>query len=204
MTSPPTPLEVVVCRYKEDPSWTEPWAAYRTVYNKGDDDLPFPSLVTPNEGREGETYLRHIVRRHPNFAPLTVFCQGRIDDHCHMPSVRALLDRALSSSAAAATSYSGLSTLWGVIVDGQDSHGHPGAELWGEVFGSPPPPGARFPVNYNGIFAVSREALLARPRAFYEALLAAIERRGSLGGYALERLWTPLFTHLPTGPSSPV
>lgn len=183
-------FELVVCRFAEDVSWTSPWSAHTTIYNKGLDDLTLPCVLTPNVGREGETYLRHIIARHPHFPAVTVFAQGRVDDHCDMPTVARILDGLAQQTGG--EGYVGLSSLWGNIVDGTDAYGDPGPEMWRRVFGGPPP--AEVPVNYNGIFAVSAGRLAARPKIFYEAALREVELLGPPGGHALERLWTPMFS----------
>jgi len=73
-------VEVVVARFREDPSWTSKYASPNvsfTIYNKG------PALIEqvravplPNVGRESHTYLWHIVQNYDKLAPWTVFTQG--------------------------------------------------------------------------------------------------------------------------------
>jgi Protein of unknown function (DUF3431) len=76
---PRTELEVVLCRYDEDPSWAAPLAPFLTVYNTGKalpaSALPSGAQVTalPNVGRESGSYLHHIVSRYDTLAELTVF-----------------------------------------------------------------------------------------------------------------------------------
>lgn len=188
-------FELVVCRFAEDVSWTRPWSINTTIYNKGLDDLSLPCVLTPNIGREGETYLRHIIARHPHFPTTTVFAQGCIEDHCDMPTVARIL-QGLTPMRGQSEGYVGLSSLWGSIVYGTDAYGEPGPELWHRVFGGSPP--AEVPVNYNGIFAVSAGRLAAYPKTFYEAALREVELLGPRGGHALERLWTPMFSGVST------
>ena len=47
---------------------------------------------------------------------------------------------------------------------------------------------------YNGMFAVSAERLRMHPREAYERLLDFLVRTDPVGGFAVERLWTKLFS----------
>lgn len=74
---------VVIARYKEDISWSEPLNEdYNLiVYNKDpeiEDDYKLP-----NVGREAHTYLHHIVTKYDELNPegYTFFCQGDLLNH---------------------------------------------------------------------------------------------------------------------------
>ena len=85
-------LQVVVVRHAEDISWSDPFAAVRTVYEKTGTELaalpPTPlfataaaasdaaSVVLPNVGKEQHAYLTHIVRNYDSLADRTVFMHG--------------------------------------------------------------------------------------------------------------------------------
>jgi hypothetical protein len=77
--------EIVIARYKEDLSWLKkiPKSIKITVYNKGLDDINYPSIKLPNIGRESHTYLYHIITNYNNLADQTIFCQG--DSIFHSP-----------------------------------------------------------------------------------------------------------------------
>ena len=85
-------LQLVVVRHTEDISWSDPFAAVRTVYEKAGPVLatlpPTPrpaaaaapnaaSVVLPNVGKEQHAYLTHIVRNYDSLAERTVFMHGR-------------------------------------------------------------------------------------------------------------------------------
>lgn len=68
--------ELVVARYNENIDWTKPYNDILTVYNKGvplgmENEIPLP-----NVGREGHTYLYHIVTNYDKLSQMTVFHQG--------------------------------------------------------------------------------------------------------------------------------
>jgi hypothetical protein len=80
----PSKLGVVINRYKEDISPWEPFAKYTTVYAK----FPFTDandtvrheefrnyIDRPNCGREGESYLWHIVNRWEDLQDVMIFSQ---------------------------------------------------------------------------------------------------------------------------------
>jgi hypothetical protein len=77
-------MDLVVARYEEDISWikTLPTQLYSRIYiyNKGTNaefDIPNSEVRTlPNVGREGHTYLTHIVNHYDNLPDITFFVPG--------------------------------------------------------------------------------------------------------------------------------
>jgi hypothetical protein len=67
-------LEIVVSRYNEDLNWLEDYKSYCTIYNKGEPVEEFIQLN--NIGREGHTFIHHIVSNYENLADYTMFLQG--------------------------------------------------------------------------------------------------------------------------------
>ena len=93
---------MVIARHAEDISWSDPFAAVRTVYWKSGEELSvYPgasaagesgwrsaapeaaasamhsdSVVLPNVGKEQHAYLTHIVRNYDSLADRTVFMHG--------------------------------------------------------------------------------------------------------------------------------
>lgn len=98
-------VDLVIARYDEDVSWIRDvltrFAHTRVhvfVYDKGVSDLdasalPDASLTVvrlPNVGRESHTYLEHVIRMRDagtctSAEAVTVFLQGRMDDHVPLP-----------------------------------------------------------------------------------------------------------------------
>lgn len=83
--------ELVVSVYEEDVAWIDSALGTGRVervflYNKGDRKLSFgdPRVVVinvPNIGREGETYLRHIIENWDSLPERMWFCQGDPFEH---------------------------------------------------------------------------------------------------------------------------
>ena len=88
-------LQVVLVRHDEDISWSDSFAAVRTVYDKPGTELPTlplefssagagpvtpeaASVVLPNVGREQHVFLTHIVRNYDSLADWTAFLHGKV------------------------------------------------------------------------------------------------------------------------------
>ena len=76
---------MVVARYNECLNWLLPYEDITIVYNKGADDLPpFKNIIKlENVGREGHTYLYHIIREYDNLSERITFIQGDPATHNH-------------------------------------------------------------------------------------------------------------------------
>ena len=205
-------VEVVVARYREDVSWTAGLVWPVTVYDKSGEELP-GAVPLPNVGREAHTYLTHILRRYPDFPDQTVFLQGdpffhlTADGEAGTAELRELLCERLERNAPfgglawfrlrcdglgrphhmADPSHRGKWKGWGKDI--------PVAEVFTALFRRPAP-NEFIARAATGIFHVSRDRLLTRPRPFYERALALVladpeDERNT--GHAFERLWHLLF-----------
>lgn len=77
---------LVIARYNEDINWLNNIQNTHRIflYNKGDDDIYLHNVYIEklkNVGREAHTYITHIINNYDNLGDITIFCQGRIDDH---------------------------------------------------------------------------------------------------------------------------
>lgn len=77
---------LICARYNENINWLLPLKdELITIYNKGPDDLHlFPKdkvVKLENLGREGGTYLHHIIQNYDDLDDYTVFIQGNPVDH---------------------------------------------------------------------------------------------------------------------------
>jgi len=73
---PKDELEIVLAQYNEDLSWSDKYRRQRTVYCKGTASCAPDAARLENFGREGHTYLSHIVHNYDKLAKWTVFSQG--------------------------------------------------------------------------------------------------------------------------------
>jgi len=73
-------VKIVVARYNESLKWALPMINNVIVYNKGKDDLtyiPEQNIVRcENVGREGGTYVKHIIDNYDNLDDYIIFLQG--------------------------------------------------------------------------------------------------------------------------------
>lgn len=196
-------LEIVVARYNEDLNWLNEFSPICSIYNKGCDDInvyPFEFLKLDNIGREGDTYLRHIIKKYPNFPEYTLFTQGNINDHVKSPlafgqNIRDIMRGAKTDMEG----YIGLSDVsvnngWGEIVEFVcTAHADLPIRQWWDMFFDELPKNNRFTCNFSGIFIVSKERILYHSKEFYEELNKYLLETEPIGGYVLERLWTTIF-----------
>ena len=74
-------FELVIARYKEDISWSDNYKQFRTIYNKGPDDLPGVEYIKrENYGQDCEVFLYHIINNYYNLSNVTMFFQGTYND----------------------------------------------------------------------------------------------------------------------------
>lgn len=206
--------DVVVARYQEDISWLDPIRHKVHVYDKGGHQAPidhgYASWTTlPNTGREGATYLRHILDTYGKAGPdVTVFVQGRIDDHLPpgerdpLAYVMKMAEEAAAGGASVPRFRIQLSHSW--------RHKHYlGKALhvcdlclgdWIERYIQVPfPHGASCvaPFYMNGIFAVTAGSIRARNREYYQEVLQQLDAEDPEAGHYLERCWAIMFPRRP-------
>lgn len=198
--------ELIVARYKECMrplralSEYLPLVIYDKFDRRSDNALPniphFPCVAfrgaqhakSPT-GREAHTYLYHILKRYPEFPAHSIFIQGGVADHSESTLQRI---RELAKADFANCAFHPLG--WPIELnrlDGAPTHfGLPIKRIFTRLFSSPCPEYVLF--CCASLFVVSKERILARPRAFYEEAMQIIYDE-PLAGYALERLWGAIF-----------
>ena len=216
-----TSVELVVARYQEDVSWVTPWLPYVsrvTVYDKGDTPLqawhPRVRVVrVPNEGREAETYLRHIVEGYDDLCGTVVFTQGRYEDHMTTAEfedlVRGRERKGVKLDVAWSTT---LMRHFGWTVEKNWARGCP-MQPMGMTLG-------KFFLTYveddlvpeaavewwpGAIFSATASQIRRRPREVYERVRATLTGSSNPEtAHAMERCWKALVTGpaLATGPAA--
>lgn len=209
MPIPEPEIELVIARHEEDLAWIHNSAPgiRVTIYNKGGRAIP-DAIQLPNEGREAQTYLHHLVTRYGNLAPFTVFCQGHPFDHCsnfhavlrELKTLNPPLHHSLGEGGKLGT------FRWlGFIIDWDDAKGQRLFRNWSknehqesldlELFcrevlqqdGSEP-----FVFFPGAQFIVSRELILSRPKRFYEKALKHSQTFPH-AAHCFERTWDRVF-----------
>ncbi|KAL8831812.1 MAG: hypothetical protein Q9170_005140 [Blastenia crenularia] len=208
-----TEFEIVVSHYNEDLSWLKEHSKECCIYSKGGSNnvppLPFTFTPLPNIGREGHTFLHHIVNQYDELANASIFVQGRIDDHVDI-TLAEMKERALHTSPGQVRTYPfrelELFDHWEGIPWDQ----YPCWKRWSsmetagmkatplELFQDYITENDRVPVAVGfapgAIFAVRKETIHRHSKAYYERLL----QRMFLGdmahvnpetGHYMERFW---------------
>lgn len=205
-------VQVVIARYGEDIAWANELGYDYIVYDKGGQPVA-GAVALPNIGREGHTWLTHIVRQYHALAPVSVFLQGDPFDHISeqgrgtVSTLRSMIEDVVVSK----THFRGFA-WFRIKCDGlgrphdlRDAANQgrwagwgrdiPVAGVFGELFDAPPPD--QFIARGSaGCFAVTAERIRTRPRAFYEHGLRLFEADPDDAhntGHAFERLWHNIF-----------
>lgn len=193
-------LELVVARYTESLNWLRnaPKTIRQTVYDKHPSDPHPGAVLLPNVGREAHTYLTHLSARYDTLSEYTVFCQGKPFDHASDFHHRL---RKFAQQPAVIGEFRWL----GHLIDTDDDQGERLFKPWSKnedgrsldvrgfhraLFGTNGP--AEYPFVLGAQFAVHRDLVRRRSRAFYEkALELAVAFPDAAHCY--ERLWDRVF-----------
>ena len=99
--------QIVVARYAENCSWTNILTNDIIIYNKGPTLSSKHKVIDlPNNGREGGTYLDHIINNYNNLHDYTIFIQG--DPFEHSPDLISTITKYYENF----TDYQPLSWRW--------------------------------------------------------------------------------------------
>lgn len=210
-------FEIVVAHYNENLQWLEHIFDEVTIYSKGDapaNDFE-RTFSLPNIGREGHTFLYHIVSRYDTLADTTLFLQGEIHawkegtpPHTEL-SLPELCERSLTLTGLSAMGFGlpGMFDKWNSMEWDKDprrwlerrgkgmrmSDLTP-AQFWYFIFNTEHPESVAW--TGSGIFAVTSKAIRRRPLSFWQNLLEYFEMLNHANpeeGHFLERFWMSIF-----------
>lgn len=227
-------LTIVISRFNEPLDWVPKLipssflkaSSTRVIcYNKGGpmDAYPFIHHVRslPNVGREGHTYLHHIISEYSTLSDLTLFLPGSVRSLAHKRAMfDLLLSRIQSSWGTCIASYQRINAdemLKAYDFElaryaSQDPSNHrlnPETTLqrstirplkrWINTYfphvPNEPPLRSGFTC---GIIAVSKEDVHKRPLPFYKNLITTVDKHSNPeAGHYLERCWELVFYPLP-------
>lgn len=186
---------IVVARYHECVRWTKEFSNV-IIYNKG---LPLDPEYADNEvrlpknvGREGHTYYTFICQNYDNLPEHIIFLQGNPYDHSYyvQPNIKSFVetpqDFAFFSAPVEHTTFEIQRNGHWQCCDLYDNYE--------QIFGVKCDEKAECIFSYGGQFAVSRRAILKRPKQFYENIVRMLEHSvDPLEGYVIERLHKHIF-----------
>ena len=179
-------MKLVVSRYNEDLGWQENYN--NIVYNKG---YHLPNTVSlPNIGREGHTYMYHIVLNYDNLDDYTVFLQGNPFDH-----TRDLFSK-LKEFEDLQDKPDFFQLCHELLTDDEKGKPHhwddiPVSNYYNDLFKVPR---KEFIYGSGAQFIVSKERILSRPKSFYTKIMNDLEESiNPPCGYCYERMWHHIF-----------
>lgn len=197
-------VEYVIAHYKEDLEWLMPVRNQAHIYHKGENKISLNDFklvkTLPNIGREGHTYLKHIVDNYDHLADITFFLQGHIDDHIYPGnSPRKMLSDTLSQGVSFANNVFTYSS-WGFAREWLESNHFKNMTFskytfgayWEYIFKRKHP--EQISISYGGCFAVTKEKIYKHPKEFYIRILNTMEDGSNPEvGHYLERMWVTIF-----------
>jgi len=179
-------MKLVISRYKEDLGWEEDYDAI--IYNKGGS---IPNTISlPNVGREGHTYIYHILSNYENLDEYTVFLQGNPFDH-----TRDLFSK-LKEFEELKEKPDFFQLCHEMLTDDDKGKPHhwvdiPVAHYYNELFKIPR---NEFIYGAGAQFIVSKERILSRPKSFYSNIMKHLETSiDPPSVYCYERMWQHIF-----------
>jgi len=217
-------VDLVISHYNEDLDWLADLPHHNfkriIVYTKGTrrpNCSQFLCQVIPleNVGREGHTYLHHIIKNYNTVADVTIFVPGSCFMDHKKKKTELVISGALADRDTVLLSEEKVENLANYFKDFEikewaSSHPENRAKNPSAVLGASRirPFGKWYThffgdlvvrdVSYNGILAVSREAVHNRPVAFYESLEQEMRAHANPeAGHYLERSWAAVFHPVP-------
>lgn len=213
-------FEIVVAYYNEDLSWLQNYITDCKIYAKGfvptlSNNLRYEKL--PNIGREGHTYLHHITTCYDQLADVTLFAQGRIDDHV-AGSIDEIKAVSLNMDQSQVLTFPSTDTVSTEFIcfdewDGIQWQSHPSLDKWAamdmkpaektpamyfaQIFGHGDVP---LCIGYTSgaVFTVSRQLIQSYLVEFYEKLLdtmflGCMKHINPETGFYMERFWLAMW-----------
>jgi hypothetical protein len=191
-------VNFVVAKYNEDVDWTKKLNHKVTIYDKS--DIPIEeSIKLKNIGREGETFLYHIVNNYHHLDDVTVFLQGNPFDHLQLLFGSRVnltddeIEIVIHKMNTEINDNSEFNTFYQVLYN--NPNGVNGVntnaaciQYYGESY-------KLFTVSPGGQYIVPKNYILSRPLEFWKKIHSAMYDNEKLNGYCQEQLWYLAYTH---------
>jgi len=186
---------IVVAKYKEDIQWLKTQHKV-IIYDKSDTPVP-GSIHLKNIGREGETFLYHIINNYDNLDDVTIFMQCNPFDHVPMlVGWRAIKSdeekrKFCEKLNTEINSKSEFASLYSVLYDHPNftngSDATSAAKLYfGESYDC-------FTCSPGAQYIVPKKYILSRPLYVWKALHRAMYVTQTLDAWCMETLWYVAF-----------
>jgi len=212
-------IQLVIARYNEDLEWINdtPYNKYRSViYNKSDNSDFTTSNKTEkvvnlkNVGREGHTYLYHIIENYNNLATITVFLPGSLNlEHKNVKSKKMLDEiEANQQNVFIGTKHNNVKDeLYEFQIDNYKSNDvnnsklNPSLDLdaaeirpFGKWYDDKFPDAKIEYISYYGVVSATKNEIRQHPKLYYENLIKDLENSPNPeAGHYVERSWAAIF-----------
>lgn len=177
-------LLTVIAKYKEDVSWAKELKSSYIIYNKNIEDNSLYEHNLYNIGREGHTFMYHIVKNYSNLNEYTAFVQGDPFDHCPV-FIQAINEFKGDFQLVALGKR--------VVYGAQDDEIGEQIINFANLIGFKP----QFPVIEvsGGQIILHRDIITSRPVEFYQKVIDSLEdpARTRRSGYDLEKTTFQIF-----------
>jgi len=212
--------EIVISRYNEKLQWInqKPFNKHPIViYNKGINEYyeinqnVVKRVNIPNVGRESHTYLYHIINNYDNLADVTIFLPGSIDLHHKYNRAKQMIEKVEETNCtvfSAVYEANIVKTQFNFTLDNYLSSHINNKEInqnatiqksnirpYGKWFEQTFIDGEKNEyVSYCGIFSISKNNILQKPKSYYEKLLNELNTHHNPEvGHYIERSWYAIF-----------
>jgi hypothetical protein len=191
-------VNFVVAKYNENVDWTKKLNHKVTIYDKGENHFP-GSIKLKNIGREGETFLYHIINNYFNLDDVTVFLQGNPFEHLQLlVGWRAQLsddeiNMVINKMNNEINDESKFSTFYQVLYnDNNGVNGVDTSDACRKYYGEHH---EYFTVSPGAQYIVPKKYILSRPLEFWKNLQLSMFDNEKLNGYCQEQLWYLAYNH---------
>jgi hypothetical protein len=211
-------IEIVIARYNENLEWMKekPFLGHSyIVYNKGPNEDFYKSddlkavVSLENVGREGHTYLYHIIHNYDSLSEITVFLPGSVEMPHKYNRSKDLLKYIKKRNTSALACASGFGapgdSVYDMFKDFQiddylssnennkkvnadssmkKSEIRPFGKWYKATFGQDAQSNC---FTMNGILAISKEDILKNPKSHYETLIRQLDDHQTPKPYIISR-----------------
>jgi len=193
-------VNFVIAKYKENVEWVKKLDKKHkiTIYDKSDSPIE-GSIKLKNVGREGETFLYHIVNNYDNLDEVTVFLQGNPFEHLHtLVGWRTQLsneeiDLVVNKMNFEINDNSDFTTFYQVLYN--DTNYTNGVDIREACLKYYNEDHEFFTVSPGAQYIVPKKYILSRPLDFWKKLHTAMFNNEELNGYCQEQLWYLAYKH---------
>ena len=187
--------KIIVARYNENIDWTNYYNDI-IIYNKGNKIDNSNIINVENVGRETHTYFKYIVDHYDNLRyEYYIFLQGYPFDHS--PNLHSKLNDYINNFNLNIDFDNISEYIYNFNFKNGDIN-HPGlplTERYIKIFGSKPVDNTYY-FGAGAQFIVSKNAILKRPKTFYENILNMVDKDVCpIEAYVLERFYPIIFNN---------